>query len=827
MKLWERGVAVMLLVGTTAAMGESLTVGSTGDHVRVIIDTSRTMCGAACGWTKGPAQDPGRLAILSTILLHDLLKIDPDKADLRDSFGVIPFRDVPWTSGSPPVNDQTFRYSRGMKPSGRQQFLAELEAIPFDSWHTHYSSSIERALADLPGLAEIDHPATTRTIVLITDGLPNHPDLDASYIKDTLLPKLAQKQTRLYVLMFGSEATTKGKAFFQDIKQRDEDNVTNGLYPQHAFPNYYVEADGRRLPEKMIDLFGESFGYVHFPAKDRIDPAGAAEHRLDLDANVEAPEAVIVALRLDPQGLSSPQPPNQRLKPPPGGNLSSDLFSAVETGGSYSLRWESKPSKGDYLFSIENGTDESVFVLRPTNLTVDLRGHVEKNPNVKPPYPSCFPEGSLVTMADQTCTLDFLIRSGSGSAAGISGIPAILGVRYFLEQPNPSGGEAWHINDERGVAIGANDQFDHPPSAGRRYWSVTQFTKNQIDETKPYKAHAMVHVTLGTRMVAARLHKDPFEITVWPKLGLTPSPSLGAVKNQKTGTALKRGESDCTRFHLEEDYGTMLESAQGLQPGYDLRAFLQADQQVINGAALKDAVFTLKSADRQKGGSIGFAGVASQQSLTWASGQRLELEQIVHRNGVGGEFDLCVTLGPHADGDPQYPADLSVHFVLDEEPYGHFDVIKPFRAQVHVDRHPGLSPWSVLPFLLLLLGLLAALMLLRPRFALPKDLGYGLATMANPHRFQARRLPSASPWKLLFSRKAERVVTDRDGELLGWVRPEDDELYGLRPAPGVEVVDAGGKVLEPGRGGVTLLQVHQAYRLRHGSGDLMFRTEYL
>jgi len=113
-----------------------------------------------------------------------------------------------------------------------------------------------------------------------------------------------------------------------------------------------------------------------------------------------------------------------------------------------------------------------------------------------------------------------------------------------------------------------------------------------------------------------------------------------------------------------------------------------------------------------------------------------------------------------------------------------------------------------------------------PRFALPKDLGYGLATMANPHGFQARRLPSASPWKLLFSRRAERAITDRDGELLGWVRPEDDELYGLRPAPGVEVVDPQGKVLQP-ESGVALLQVHQTYRLRSSKGELVFRMQYL
>jgi hypothetical protein len=826
MTLWKLSLAVTLLAGTSAAMGQSINIGSTGDHVRVIIDTSRTMCGPPCDWHKGPAQDPGRLAILSTMLLHDLLKINPDQAGLEDSFGVIPFRNVAWSSGSPPPNDQPFRYSEGM--TQHQQFLAKLQAIPFDSWSTHYSSSILRALEDLPDLEQIDHPATTRTIVLITDGLPNKPDLDANYIKQTLLPKLAQKQTRLYVILFGGEATTKGVDFFEDIKQRDNDNVANGLYSQLAFPGYYVVPDGRKLPETMIDLFAKNFGYFHLPAEDRVDTVGTGKHPLDLDANVDATEAVIVALRLDLQGLGSPQPPVQDLKPPPGVQPSPKLYSATEKGGSYSLRWESKPAKGkdkkqrQYQFSVLNGSSESVFVLRPTNLTVDLRSHIKPSPQ----YRSCFPPGQLVTMADRTCTLDFLIRSGSGSTAGIAGMPNIsLGVRYHLKQPNPTGGEPWDINDESGEAIGPSDYYDDQASAGRRYWSVTQFTRNQTDETEVYKAQATVEVKLGGKLVAYRRKENPFEIVVWPQVGLAPHPSPQPMKSATTGAALKHDESACTTFHLEEDFGTMLESAQGSQPGYDVRAFLEADQQVIDGE-LKGAVFTLKTADGQRGQSIGFAGTIGPKSLDWSSGQRLTLEQMVHRNGVGGEFELCVTLGRHADGDPQFPADVRLHFVLDEGPYGHFDVIQRFSAQVHVDRHPGLNPWALLPFLLLLLGLLAALALLRPRFALPKDLGYGLATMANPHGFQARRLPSASPWKLLFSRRAERAITDRDGELLGWVRPEDDELYGLRPAPGVEVVDPQGKVLQP-ESGVALLQVHQTYRLRSSKGELVFRMQYL
>ena len=96
-----RLLACALLLYGAAALATSRDLGSTGDQVRVIVDTSKSMCGPACGWAE-PANDPGRLSILSTILLHDLLKPDPNKADNPDSFAVIPFDNQKWTGAQPP-----------------------------------------------------------------------------------------------------------------------------------------------------------------------------------------------------------------------------------------------------------------------------------------------------------------------------------------------------------------------------------------------------------------------------------------------------------------------------------------------------------------------------------------------------------------------------------------------------------------------------------------------------------------------------------------------------------------------------------------------------
>jgi hypothetical protein len=615
--------------------------------------------------------------------------------------------------------------------------------------------------------------------------------------------------------MFGPEAEQYGRPFFAAIQRADAANVPAGKYARPVFPDFFIIQTGTELPATMIKLFSESFGYLHFP-DDRKDQVGSATVGLNLNRAVDPAEAAIVALRLDLAGLSTPAPPIQVLLPPPGRTLMKQhLLEASDTGGSYSLRWELTPSPGDYPLRIEGGSDASVFVLRPTNLSVALREHAP-GPSAPPGgVPSCLGAGALVTMADRPCLLDFLVTS----AAGTQGIPARLKLTYWLKQPRPGSAEPWNINDADGTGIADGNHWDDPAAGGRRYWSQTQFTKNQIAgaETEPYKAHVTATVDLQNKTVAVRGADDPFEVLVYPRLGISPQPPSGTIKNQGSG-ALGGGERACVGFSLNEDYGTRIESAKG-NPGFNVRAFLVANQAALDGG-LRDARFTLD------GETIGLQTAQSQQGYDWSQGKQRSLASLVRRGDADGTHELCVTLGPTADGDPLKPPALGLKFILDHAPYDHFDVIGEFRATVLVAKATGLTWSSLLPFLLLALGLLFARLLLRPRVALPRDLGYAVASANEPLRFVARPLPSAHPLRLLFGRRAERQVVDGQGGLLGWVRPEDEALYALRPAPGVKVSDGDGSPLSPERSGVYLLQVRRAYRLTSGEDALWLRMQF-
>jgi hypothetical protein len=167
-----------------------------------------------------------------------------------------------------------------------------------------------------------------------------------------------------------------------------------------------------------------------------------------------------------------------------------------------------------------------------------------------------------------------------------------------------------------------------------------------------------------------------------------------------------------------------------------------------------------------------------------------------------------------------------VRFVLDHPPYDRFDAIGAFRAKVLVAKAPPLGWRSWLPFLLLALGLVLALFLLRTRSVLPLDLAYALAPESDPEGFVARPLPAPHPLRFLLSKRAGRRIEGSRGELLGWIRPEHEALYSLRPAPGVKVTETGGALPESIRSGSYLLRVHRAYRLVHGEDRLLLRMQF-
>jgi hypothetical protein len=849
MRSWLVGIvaAVLLTVGTSVH-------ADLVNHVRVILDTSGSMKGGYNDPDTGQfvqPNDPGRLAVLSTVLLLDLVKPQLGKGKyLSGSFAVLPFdHNLNWTGiSNPPTVPVKFLRLLGSEPQDRTQFITKLSesSMPRNAQHTFYAPYIAKALQDLPTPHPQDSEATTRTIVLITDGVSENEPGDKAYIADTLLEEMHKKKTRLYVIFFSPDPArlSQGKAFFNDIRQADQANIDQGKYKEPVFPEgAFPVQRGDELPGAMVRLFSRAYGYVHDEQDDQWTNVGANAIHPDLAKTYNPEEAVVVALRLSASGLP-PNPPVQDLHGPGGAYVNkAPPRTASELGGSFSAVWVESPVSQNHSLGITDGIADYVFVLRPTRLKIALREYL--SPPAAPQNRSCFDPMSVAqalsqgqerfeTMANTECWIDFLVSSAAGNAQGL---PQNLKLTFWVKERLGTS-KFRFIGSEDGTAIpGPNKRpITTPQQEGQRFYYWTNFKEDKRppgSAPRKFKAEVTVHVDLGDATVAYRGDDNPFRVDVYPLVAVEPDPREQPIP--PTTSALQREESGETVFNLKEIGNGIVEGVHVNKADpfgdhdYMVQAYLtgrdaNGNPQPGPPPELKGATFELD------GRSICFEQGGAASGCDWDQAVALKREQLVCR-GIECTLTqpfvhrLAVRIGKHDNGDPLNPAVIDVHFRLRHPPYDHFRVIRSFGAKIYVAKQ-NFDPWALLPFLLLLLGLLAALMLLRPRFALPKDLGYGLATMANPHRFQARRLPSASPWKLLFSRKAERVATDRDGELLGWVRPEDDELYGLRPAPGVEVVDARGKVLEP-ESGVTLLQVHQAYRLRRSSGDLMFRMAYL
>lgn len=818
------------------------------NHVRVILDTSASMK----GYGNNPANDPGRLAVLSTVLLHDLVKPQIGKSQyLSGSFAVIPFaHSLNWTSsGNPPVVSIGLHRLLGSEATDRAKFINGLseDSMPRTALHTFYAPYIAKALQDIPAPAPQDSEATTRTIVLITDGLTENAAGDKAYMSNTLLEQMHQTKTRLYVLFFASDPVLlrQGEAFFEEIWQADQANISQGKYKDPVFPERaFAVQRGDALPGAMVRLFSRAYGYVHEPDDQKRNVSANPPAKLDLAKTYNPEEAVVVALRLSFSGIG-PNPPTQDIRGPGGSYINTQApRPAGELGGSFSAVWVEQPVPQLHELAITDGAADYVFVLRPTKLRVDLREFLPlpSAPQNRPCFDSATVAQALSqgqerfeTMANTECWIDFLVGSAAGNAQGL---PQNLKVTFRVKE-RLGAGDFRGIGSVDGTAVpGANKRpITNPQQEGQRFYYWTNFEDKRPSGSAPrkFKAEVTVHVNLGDATVAFRGDDNPFRVDVYPLIAVEPDPPEQPIP--MSASALQRDESAETVFNLKEIGDGIVEGVHVNKADpfgdhdYMLQAYLagrdaNGNPQPGPPLALKGATFELD------GKTICFEQGGAASSCDWDQAVALKRNQLFCRGSdctLAQPFvhKLAVKTGKHDSGDPLNPAVIDVHFRLRHPPYDHFRVIRPFAAKVYVAEHPGLSLWALLPFLLLLLGLLAPLTLLRPRFALPKDLSYGLATTANPHNFKARRLPSASPMDLMFSRKAERVVTDRDGELLGWIRPTDDELYSLRTAPGVDVVDAQGKVLESKDSGVTLLQVRQAYRLRRGIGDLMFRMEYL
>jgi len=777
------------------------TAWSAGNNVRVVLDTSRSM--GPTSWNdRGvtrPPSDPGRMAILATMLLYDLAIVEDEYPEIPDRMEVFPFdRNYTWPAGaSPPVHQSSF----GSAALGsRDAFWNRLKGLQTIASNTYFYPGVKRAVDSLKGKS--GRSDVSNVIVLITDGVPQ-PENEAADLEllQALLPEMDKHDIRLNVIAFGPDYPAPAGAapsmtkrdFFGQLQAADSAGVIEMIK---------FDPTGARLLDYMIEIFKANFAYT-----GESWPVTAGTANPDLDNNSSAERVAVVALT--PPGTHSGSPPAPSLQlwdPQANAENPWKEEEATQEGASYRVRWVLSPSPGVWEVRT-NGPGPEVAVLRPIHLDLDLL----------PPYAGY---DLSKAMANTDYDAKMLIKCLPGAAGTSCGIPVEVGPQYRWTGPRDPGATSTECSHSLGGEPFAGEFVGPAPSTkrniaptGRTYDVKLRFPDNTEDNRQPYQGHVELRVLIGQRMVGHRLCSRDFSVTVYPELRIQPVPGTGDLGS--TADPLDPGETGvCTKpFRLELRAGE-LESAGG-GPTYKLKAHLQSSVPNLATEQFDGARFTLR------GKSISFAGRPSD----WTSGPGLELtaEQLVGM-GPDAEMQLCVDMGEQTKGDPTTPVGLEVKFTLDHHPYDQFDVVKPYRANAYVQKPPGPNWLSCLPCLLLLLA--APLLLLRHPLRLPPDLRYALAPQSNPFGFEAFPIPSPRPLAGLLGRGARKLLDDKE-QPIGYLRPENQELYAFRPVKGVKLVDRSGKAPDKAKSGAYLLTAHEVYRLQREHGeDLMLRMEF-
>jgi len=728
------------------------------DHIRVVLDLSKSMV----------KNDPGQMAILSTLLLYDLA--NPSIGE-GDSFKVIPFHPA-WQWNHP---DQTPPTDNGpviaAEPGKRAQFVTAVNGLAYNAQCTHFYPGLRAAIEDLEASGKTDD---TRTIVLVTDGVPDNPcdkkagtgtsAKESGLIQEELIPKLVKNNIRLYVLAFGAEAV-KNESFFRDMVSSAASGPLGELF---------LERDGERLLEGMLKLFGASLGYG-------VDgPKSLPQATLKLSEGGELPRAAVVVF--SPKAAS---PPAIRLAPPTGAaalNIQNGYPGVVRPGAAYSLTWVLKPADRAYGFSTDASRGQ-VAVLRPARAKLVLR-----------PYPPHTQIGNV--MADTE--LPLLLES-SNEFGGTPGRDTVL--KFRLHAP----------------AIGwSKDNPDAPQEAaglapatagGKLYRLAPRFPVNPKNPAERYKGQVEVWASASKSGKLLGELRPQHEVEVYPFLSIAPSPAM-----ENTGVALQAGDRQCVNFKLELNGDSHLP---GLGP-YPVKATLNPADPAVIGQEFHRASFTLD------GMPLHFVGNRGSAGAPWYDGRMLDRKALLEEGHT-----LCVKIGRPKAGDPANPLDLPLRFVLARSPYDDFDVIKPFTLRLSLAA-PAVDygRWP-LWLALALLGV-ALLWYLRDRPALAPDLAYAIAPDAPLAELAPRSFDGGFGLARLFGLRVEQAISPEPGGLpWAWLRPVDGELYQLRLAKGVRLVplDAEGPRLS-GREGWATVSVQRGYRLHGPAGVYRLRLEY-
>lgn len=734
------------------------------DHVRVILDTSCSMSTSVGG---RPPADVQRRAILSVLLLFDLVNPNLGAGD-EESFVVFPFDPAwPWAPGSGKAPEQTSRLDVA-KLGGRSGLVRALDGIKSESRHTYFSPGVKRAvreLKDTPGGIE-----DRRVIVIVTDGYPDkNPDEELDRLVTDLRPQLAEHGINVFVLAFGKGITTSGgttdQAFFKTFLET----------PGHEIGKLWVDPDGEELLQKMAELFAEAFGY----SVEKPRTIGSGQNNVDLAGgpNLSPLEVMLVGYH------ERPAEPEVLLPGAPG-ILRPDRVSGigVRSAHAYSLLTMARPPYHGGAYRVEGTAAASFVVLRKTLLTIETRD----------------PRGATIpkVMMNDKLELEVLARPG---AKRVGDTPEVE-PKFEVHLGAPAG-HSGHLKVHDRARATDRGKFDSIAGV-RTYTFSADF---QREDPRPEEARTEVYyqafvIARAYRRKAFIAAAEPLRVHVYPAVDIAPDPPLLPMMPVNGIGAVGPRETGCGTFVLE-----MLPERRPL-PDLGRGAVHPLEIRIAAGTKmdgpLKDAGITVDGELLDLEGAVARGG--------WSGGRLL-----THEEWFDTKHEVCVATGPYRSAGGE--REIRLRFTLAEPPYDQFEgVIADLKLNVDLKDPPALAlaMWWLLPLLLLLASLLAWL-LTRHRPDVPDDFGYGLAPIGSPQgSWSWRALEKQLHWP--WSTPVYRVLHPGSVELLGTLIPETSELYRFTPAPGTDWAHEDG-----------LLHAGQGYELSTGGVGYILRLDYI
>jgi len=712
------------------------------NHVRVILDTSQSMI----------QNDPPRLATLSTMLLYDLAR---PNLSLGDTFQVLTFesRGTAWTAAEPPVYAGP-RISP--ERDNRTAFAAAIRGVRYDAAHTYYYPPLDKAISELESSGL---PEDRRVIVLITDGKPE--DRNAGLIRERLVPRLIRKNIQLYILAFGPEAASQSALIHETL---------GGA----AAGALFVDQNGSHLPESMIEIFSQSFGY-----SASAPVAVTASNELNLEGG-QSPERVAVVAY-----WRNPHPPVAQMRGPAGEGVNSPegWRSTPERDSSYSVLWVLTPGRGAHRL-LSEAIGATAIVVRPAQYVVE----------VQPQTPG---GQTTASMARKEMPLRILVRP-PGNSRGFQG-----GVQVSFQVHGPRQGNGFAWSDDVAGPRGSGSTVE----TGRVFDIAPSFPRDPEPSQESYEGYLTVEVRQGRALVGSLKGDHAHRVTVYPYVRMDPSPPEHHATVNGQARAIERRERGCATFYFSVQ-GTLPHSA---RPDYSVRAVL--DPALGSDHRLDKAQFTLD------GQALEIEHNSRPQHGDWYGGRRLNAASLT------GPHEVCMQVGAPRDVDPGRPVELGLRFTLIETPYDGLPTIGPFVLKVRLAAPTWMERYGA--GLAVGIGFLSVLLLwwyCRYREATPPNLRFAAALGEAP--LSAATLGGGAPLRQWLGLSFERpALADNSSYVLGHIRPVNRDVYMFRSAPGIKVDSMDGTPIEY-ENGCARLSIWRGYLARSPRGVYRVRLEY-